>query len=71
MNYTRMPRRAASCALAFILFASAVVPAMAFPWDKKEELVPPPAQTDSPETTNQPPIARNMELSTYKIISAL
>lgn len=42
---------------------------MAFPWDKKEELVPPPAQTGSPENTNQPPIARNMELSTYKNVA--
>ena len=59
MRSTPIPSAALACVLALAL----ALPAAAFPWSAAPEL-------SSPQSVeNQPPIARNMELSTYKNVA--
>lgn len=54
-------------ALTLSMLSAAVLPASAFPWEKTPAAEPPTASEQA--TDNQAPIARNMELSTYKNVA--
>ncbi len=64
MKYPFLSRSAPALALALALLGTLTLPVSAFPWDKPAE-----ERHPSSDQTNQPPIARNMELSTYKNVA--
>lgn len=68
MKYPTNPHPILAWALALALLSTLSLPASAFPWEKKtEENIPQTAPGAS--QTNQAPIARNMELTTYKNVA--
>ena len=68
MKYPIFCRRALACSLALALLGTLTLPASAFPWDKKAADDTTQATPDDAQA-NHPPIARNMELSTYKNVA--
>lgn len=67
MKHSVHLRSGLACALALSMLSALILPASAFPWEKQQ-----PTQSEAPSDVssgNQAPIARNMELSTYKNVA--
>lgn len=65
----KKPSLPACALLALTLLFSMVQPASALPWNNKETPASQSQSLSDPAQVNQPPIARNMELSTYKNVA--